>query len=141
MRLYRSLYLSGALLSLMLAGYSVQSTAAPLSNISDKQIQRELTGTWFFTWPKGRHLTTTNVIKPDGSYMSKVSGFANGKTIRTEGTFIITNGVALATVTNENGTTLHTPKTMKWHIIRLNSHELIWSNNGVVEPAFHKAGG
>ena len=100
---------------------------------SDRQIQRELAGTWYFIWPKTPRLTTTNVIAPDGSYVSQISGFPNGKTIRNEGTLIVRDGVVIATVTNESG-----PQTMQWHIVRLDSHELIWSYNGVIEPAFHK---
>ena len=101
---------------------------------SDQQIQRELAGTWYFSWTNmGRSLTTTNVIAPDGRFVSEVSGFADGKTIRNEGTFIVRDGIVIATVTNESG-----PHSMQWHIIRLDSHELVWSNNGVVEPAFHK---
>lgn len=103
---------------------------------SDRQIQRELAGTWYFTWPKDPRLTTTNVIAPDGSCVSEVSGFPDGKTIRSEGTFIVRDGTVIATVTNGGR-----QQTMQWHIVRLNIHELVWSNNGVIEPAFHKAGG
>ena len=102
---------------------------------SDRQIQRELAGTWYFTWAKSPRLTTTNVIAPDGSYVSQISGFQNGKTIRNEGTLIVRDGVVIATVTNESGS-----QTMQLHIIRLDSHELIWSYDGVIEPAFHKVG-
>ena len=102
---------------------------------SDRQIQRELTGTWVSSW--GRGLTTTNVIAPDGSFASQVSGFANGGTIRNQGTLLATGGILVATATNDNQTVV-----MRWHIIRLDSHELVWSNDaGVTEPPFHKIAG
>jgi hypothetical protein len=102
--------------------------------LDNREIQRELTGTWVSPW--GRGLTTTNIIAADGSYVSQTSGFTNGMTTRYQGTFLATNGMVVGKATNGK----HTVVT-RLHIVRLDSHELVWSNDaGITLPPFHKVG-
>ena len=107
----------------------------PAKPLSDQEIQRKLTGTWVSSWGSG--LTTTNVIAADGSFVSTTTDLANGKTTGYRGTFLAKDGVVVGQATIGKQT-VH----MRLHIIRLNSHELIWSNDEAVkEPPFHKVGG
>jgi hypothetical protein len=100
---------------------------------SDQQIQAELAGTWV-SHP-GPGLTTRGTIAPDGSFKSQVSGMSNGKTVQTEGTLVVKSGTVIATQTI-GGRTFVT----RWHIIRLDSQELAWSNiDGVVQPALQRS--
>jgi hypothetical protein len=99
---------------------------------SDQQIQGELAGTWVSHWGPG--LTTTGIITPDGSFKSQVSGMSNGKTVQSEGTLAVKSGTVITTQTNDGQTIV-----MRWHIIRLNSQELVWSNiDGATQPALQK---
>jgi hypothetical protein len=103
--------------------------------LSDREIQHRLTGTWVSPW--GRGLTTTNIIAPDGSYVSKIGGLTNGLTFQYHGTFLATNGIVAGTVIFSNKTA-----NLRLHIIRLDSHELVWSNEtGAKASTFHKVGG
>jgi len=107
----------------------------PFKLLSDREIQRELTGTWVSSW--GRGLTTTNVIAADGSYVSYISGFTNGTTTRYQGTFLAKDGMVVGKAMFGQQTVV-----THLHIIRLDSHELVWSNEAAVTlPTFHKVGG
>jgi hypothetical protein len=99
---------------------------------SDQQIQGELAGTWVWHWGPG--LTTRGIIAPDGSSKGEVSGLSNGKTVQSEGTLVVKGGTVITTQTNGGQTIV-----LRWHIIRLNSHELVWSNmDGATEPVLQK---
>ncbi|HEY3763296.1 MAG TPA: hypothetical protein VGN23_16235 [Verrucomicrobiae bacterium] len=99
----------------------------------DKELQRKLTGTWVTAW--GNNMITTNVIAADGSYVSQITG-PNGGRARYEGTFLVTNGIVYGKAIFEKQ-----PVTMRLHIIQLDSHELIWSNDVMATPiTFHKVG-
>lgn len=115
--------------------FTLNVRGQPFKHLSDQEIQRELTGTWVASWGKG--LTTTNVIAADGSYVSQTTGFVKGGTGRYQGTFLAKDGV----VVNRADFGKQTVVT-RLHIIRLDSHELVWSNDAAVTlPAFHKVGG
>jgi hypothetical protein len=101
---------------------------------SDQEIQHKLTGTWVSSW--GRGLTTTNVIAADGSFKSTTGGFTNGVVVGYQGTFLAKDGVVVGKAIIGKQTV-----NMRLHIIRLDSHELVWSNDeAVTESAFHKVG-
>ncbi len=107
----------------------------PFKLLSDRDIQHELTGTWVASW--GRGLNTTNVIAADGSYVSLTGGFTNGRTGQYQGTFVAKNGLVIGKAKFGDQTVV-----MHLHIIRLDSHELVWSNDqGVTLPPFHKVEG
>jgi hypothetical protein len=126
----KSTILGLAILLATIAGVRGQ----PFKLLSDQKIQRELTGTWVSPW--GHGLTTTNVIAADGSYVSQTGGFTNGSTEQYRGTFMATNGMVVGRATIGKQTVV-----MHLYIIRLDSHELIWSNDqGVTLPPFHKVG-
>ena len=103
--------------------------------LNDQEIQHRLTGTWFSSW--GRGLTTTNIIAADGSFVSQTVGFTNGVTEGYHGTFLATNGIVAGKAMIGSQTV-----NLRLHIIRLDSHELVWSNEaGTNASTFHKAGG
>ena len=103
--------------------------------LNDSEIQRELTGTWVTTWGRGQ--TTTDVIAADGSFLSQTVGLPKGQKIQYHGTFLAKDGMVLGKAVFSNQTVI-----MHLHILQLNSHELVWSNDqGVTEPTFHKVGG
>ncbi len=107
----------------------------PFKLLSDQKIQHQLTGTWVSSW--GHGLNTTNIIAADGSYVSRTGGFTNGRTGQYQGTFVVTNGLVVGKAMFGKQTVI-----MHLYIIRLDSHELVWSNDqGVTLPPFHKIGG
>jgi hypothetical protein len=102
--------------------------------LSDREIQHRLTGTWVSAW--GHGLTTTNIIAADGSYVSRIGGLTNGLTFQYHGTFLATNGIVAGNMIYSNKTA-----NLRLHIIRLDSHELVWSNEGGAKAStFHKVG-
>jgi hypothetical protein len=104
-------------------------------NLSDQEIQHKLTGTWVASWGPG--LITTNVIAADGSYVSKINNLSNGQTMQYPGTFLVTNGMVMGKAKFPNQTV-----DLRLHILQLNSHELVWSNEaGTNVSTFHKVGG
>jgi hypothetical protein len=104
-------------------------------HLSDKEIQHKLTGTWVSPW--GRGLTTTNIIAADGSYVSKIGGLTNGLTFQYHGKFLASNGIVVNNLIFSNQTV-----NLRLHIIQLDSHELVWSNEaGTNVSTFHKVGG
>jgi hypothetical protein len=104
-------------------------------NPGDREIQHKLIGTWVASWGPG--LITTNVIAADGSYVSKISNFSNGQTTQYHGTFLAKDGMVMGKAIFPNQTV-----DLRLHIIRLDSHELVWSNEaGTTESTFHKVGG
>lgn len=127
-----------SILGLGLAFFLVISSGAygqPFRLLSDREIQHGLTGTWVASW--GHGLTTTNVIAADGSYVSQTSGYPKGTPGRYRGTFLAKDGMVVNRTTISNQ-----PVVVHLHIIRLDSHELVWSNDAAVTlPTFHKVGG
>ena len=104
-------------------------------NLSDREIQHKLTGTWVASWGPG--LITTNVIAADGSFVSKIINLSNGQTMQYPGTFLVKGGMVMGKAKFPNQTV-----DLRLHIIRLDSHELVWSNEaGTTESTFHKVGG
>jgi len=104
-------------------------------HLSDREIQRKLTGTWFTTWGKG--YTTTNIIAADGSFGSQTVGLPKGQTVKYNGTFLAKDGVVVGKAIIGKQTV-----NMRLNIIRLDSHELVWSNEaGANVSTFHKVGG
>jgi hypothetical protein len=102
--------------------------------LSDRAIQHKLTGTWYSSW--GRGLTTTNIIAADGSYVSKTVGLPNGVTESYHGTFLVTNGMVVGNAIIGKETV-----NLRLQLIRLDSHELVWSNElEATESTFHKVG-
>lgn len=102
--------------------------------LSDQEIQRKLAGTWVTTWGEGQ--TTTDIIAANGDFVSETVGLPKGQKIRYEGTFLATNGMV-------NGQAKLNTQTVTMHLylVRLDSHELAWSNdiNGA-QTTFHKVG-
>lgn len=108
--------------------------AEDTKHLSDREIQHRLTGTWYSTWGQGH--TTTNIIAADGSYVSVTVGLPKGQTVKYNGTFLAKDGVVVGKAIIDTNTV-----NLRLHIIRLDSHELVWSNAGATAAStFHKVG-
>jgi len=111
------------------------STNAPLAykqSKADLKIQRKLAGTWVTTWET--NLTVTDIIATNGNFVSQTTGFARGLVGRYQGTFLVKDGMVI-------GQAKFGPQTvtMHLHLIRLDNHELVWSNDtGGKVTTFHK---
>jgi hypothetical protein len=127
---YRTSMKKYVILGLAILLGTVPNMRGQPAKLSDQEIQKELTGTWVTTW--GNDQTTTNIIAADGSYVSLIKGPKGGA--RYTGTFQATNGMVLGKAWfGKQAITLHL------HIIQLDSHELVWSNENAAAPStFHK---
>jgi hypothetical protein len=90
---------------------------------NDARLQRQVTGTWVVE--VGNNIRSVNLIRPDGSYAAKVTGFTNGSVVMIEGTFRVKNGELIETVTKSSQTNEKVPFTVHGKIIRLNEHEIV----------------
>lgn len=90
---------------------------------TDVRIQRQVTGTWVVE--VGNNIRSVNLIRPDGSYAAKVTGFTNGSVVMIEGTFRVKNGELVETVTKSSQPNEKVPFTVHGQIIRLNNHEMV----------------
>jgi len=98
----------------------------------DAKIQQKLTGTWGVDINlKGRQLHSTSIVSPDGSFADEITGFADGRIMKTEGRLLATNGMLIDIVTKNSETNARVPGTLRGRIVRLNDHELIvrWDGN------------
>ena len=82
-----------------------------------------MTGTWMVE--VGNNIRSLNVIKPDGSFAAKVTGFTNGSVVMIEGTFLAKNGALVETVTKSSQKNEEVPFVVQGHIMRLNDQEMI----------------
>ena len=105
------------------SAHSAGTNTAPAykQTAADLKIQRKLVGTWIAIWGQGQ--TTKNVIAKDGSYTSWTEGLPKGQMGGYNGTFLVKNGIV------ENRAKFG-PETITTHlhILQLDSHELVWSN-------------
>jgi hypothetical protein len=90
---------------------------------SDARIQKQVTGTWVVD--AGNNIRSVNLIRPDGSFATKVTGFTNGSVVLIEGTFRVKNGELVETVTKSSQTNEKVPFVVHGKIIRLNDHEMV----------------
>jgi hypothetical protein len=110
---------------------------------SDRQVQRELTGTWHRNY--GGFLIT-NVIASDGSYQDQAVGRNNVTVHTSEGTLIAKNGVLINTTTKDSSTNvinLQLPEIVEWQIVHIDKHELVISstfntNKGALVRTYEK---
>ena len=90
---------------------------------SDARLQRLVTGTWVVE--VGNNIQSVNIIKPDGSFAAKVTGFTNGSVVMIEGTFRVNNGALVETVTKSSQKNEQVPFVVQGHIMRLNDQEMV----------------
>ena len=90
---------------------------------SDARLQQQMTGTWVVE--VGNNIRSVNIIKPDGSFAAKVTGFTNGSVVMIEGTFLAKNGALVETVTKSSQQNEKVPFVVQGHIIRLNNQEMV----------------
>jgi len=90
---------------------------------SDARLQRQVTGTWVVD--VGNNIRSVNLIRPDGSYAAKVTGFTNGSVVMIEGTFLVKNGELVETVTKSSQKDEKVPFVVRGHIISLTDHEMV----------------
>jgi len=89
----------------------------------DAKIQQQVTGTWVVD--VDQHIRSLNIIKPDGRFAAKVTGFTNGSVIIIEGTFQARGGELIETVTKSSQKNEKVPFVVHGQIIRLNEREMV----------------
>jgi len=97
---------------------------------SDRQVQRELTGTWHRNYGGSQ---ITNVIASDGGLQSQAFGLNNIMVSSSEGSLIAKNGVLIQTMIKNSDTNLQMPRVEQWQIVHLDKHKLVMnfvSNKG-----------
>lgn len=106
---------------------------------SDAELQKKLAGTWILTYtPVSSNFQNRTIIKPDGGYVAHCRD-ENSNGVRTfdiQGTYRITNGSFLDTITDETSLTdkSHLPVTSTNQIVKLTDSELIINYGTTNEP-------
>ena len=90
---------------------------------SDARIQKQMTGMWAVDI--GNNVRSLNVIRPDGRFAAKITGFTNGSVVMIEGTFLVKNGGLVETVTKSSQKDEKVPFVVHGKIISLTPHEMI----------------
>ena len=89
----------------------------------DAKIQQQVAGTWVVE--VDRNIRSLNIIRPDGRFAAKVTGFTNGSVIMIEGTIQARGGGLIETVTKSSQKSEKVPFVVHGQIIRLNERELV----------------
>ena len=90
---------------------------------NDAKLQEQLTGTWVADL--GNNIRSMNVINSKGNFAARFIGYTNSTEIRIEGTFKVTGGALIETVTKSSVKTEKVPFMVRGQIIRLNSQEMV----------------
>jgi hypothetical protein len=96
---------------------------------SDAALQKRLSGTWIFEMEiQGEgHRTCVHVYRADGSFAGEATTVGSNKTdwVSEAGTFLVKDGVLIATNTKHNGTNAPTPRVDHDRIVRVDDRELV----------------
>jgi hypothetical protein len=99
---------------------------------SDKVIRENISGTWVIDLSSVAH--STIVVGADGGYVCRMTG-ANGRVTATlEGTFAVTNGYLVDTVTKSSLANERVPNTSRGRIVLADGHEMVVSHIGANAP-------
>jgi hypothetical protein len=90
---------------------------------SDARLQQQVSGMWLVDI--GNNVRSVNVIRPDGRFAARVTGFTNGSVVVIEGTFRVKNGALIETVTKSSQPGEKVPFVVHGKIIRLTPQEMI----------------
>jgi FtsP/CotA-like multicopper oxidase with cupredoxin domain len=103
-----------------------------LKHPSDDQVRRMLPGTWLVSSGDSVHVSVdrTNIIGADGRYASKIANPSTSSVIDLEGTFQVSDGYLIDTMTKCSRTNAHVPNVYRGRIIRADSREMVFAFDG-----------
>ncbi len=104
-----------------------------LKHPSDAQVRQMLPGTWSVSSGDSRvHVSVdqTSTIGSDGRYASKITNTSTGSVIDLEGTFQVSDGYLIDTMTKCSRTNAHVPNVYRARIIRADSREMVFAFDG-----------
>ena len=105
---------------------------------SDAQVRQMLPGTWALSWGDSAH--STNIVGVDGRYTCRITDPRHSRAIELEGTFQVTDGVLIDTVTKNSQPNSFVPSVYRGRIIRADGSEMIvaFTEGGVQTVHYRK---